>query len=106
MRTRSLIPVALAALALPATSLAAGPKTERESLSSTGAQVMGYNALPAVSADGRWVAFDSYAPDVIAGDTNGTRDTFLRDRQTGETRRISQKPDGTQANGPSAGPVM
>lgn len=42
-----------------------------------------------VSADGRYVLFDSKAPDLVPGDANGWRDVFLHDRQTGTTTRIT-----------------
>ncbi len=42
----------------------------------------------AVSADGRWAAFASDADDLVAGDTNETRDLFLRDLAAGSTIRI------------------
>ena len=41
---------------------------------------------PAISADGRFVAFNSDATNLVPGDTNGARDVFVRDRQTGTTR--------------------
>ena len=37
----------------------------------------------ALSDDGRYVAFDSLASDLVADDTNGRRDVFLHDRATG-----------------------
>jgi Tol biopolymer transport system component len=108
-RTVRRVSVALTVLgflaAAPSAS-AVNPSTVRASLTSTGAQINGYNALPAVSADGRWVTFDSYSDAVVPGDANGTRDVFLRDMQTGQVRLISQKPDGTDANGGSAGPSI
>ncbi|MCW5851107.1 MAG: PD40 domain-containing protein [Anaerolineae bacterium] len=58
---------------------------------------------PAISADGRFVAFYSAASNLVANDTNGTWDVFVRDRQQGITTRVSIASDGTQANGPSAG---
>ena len=42
----------------------------------------------AISADGRYIAFASYATNLVAGDTNGARDLFLRDMQTGATTRL------------------
>jgi len=62
--------------------------TTRESVSSTGTQSNGIAYKPAVSADGRWVAFPSAANNLVAGDTNGVRDVFIRDRDTGTTSRI------------------
>src|SRR5207247_8500457 len=59
---------------------------------------------PAFSADGRFVAFDSDATDLVAGDTNGTTDVFVHDRQTGTTERVSVvSGGGTQGNGTSGG---
>lgn len=43
---------------------------------------------PSMSADGRFVAFSSYASDIVAGDTSGTQDVFLLDRRSGTTRRL------------------
>ena len=44
---------------------------------------------PAISADGRFVAFTSYASNLVPGDTNGAGDVFVRDRRTGTTSRVS-----------------
>jgi hypothetical protein len=52
---------------------------------------------PDVSDDGRFVAFRSLAANLVAGDTNGTWDVFLRDRQAGETRRLNVGPQGEQS---------
>jgi hypothetical protein len=60
----------------------------------------------AVSNDGRYVAFDSSASNLVAGDTLGHRDVFRRDRQAGTTARISVASAGGQANGPSSNPAM
>ena len=43
-----------------------------------------------VSADGRWTAFRSAASNLVAGDTNGAEDTFLRDNSTGAVTRIAE----------------
>lgn len=50
-----------------------------------------------ISDDGRWVIFESQKSDLVAGDTNGTSDVFIRDRTTQTTRRISVLGDGSQA---------
>lgn len=50
---------------------------------------------PALSADGRYVAFTSYSSNLVAGDVNGLPDVFVRDRLTGETHGISLGTDGT-----------
>ncbi|GBD24906.1 hypothetical protein HRbin30_00220 [bacterium HR30] len=59
------------------------------------------SAAPAMSSDGRFVAFFSDASDLVTGDTNEMRDVFLRDRLLGRTERISLSDSGAQANGPS-----
>ncbi|HSD03976.1 MAG TPA: PxKF domain-containing protein [Gaiellales bacterium] len=70
----------------------------------------GLNGLPAnndsddasISADGRYVAFGSLASNLVAGDSNGFSDVFVRDLETGTTTRLSMPPGGGQANGHSA----
>lgn len=56
-----------------------------------------------VSDDGQLVAFDSFATNLIAADTNGARDVFLRNRTTGVTERISQGVQGAQGICPNPG---
>lgn len=73
-------------------------QTTRVSVATGGAQANGESDLPALSADGRYVAFDSYATNLVPGDTNGTVDTFVHDRNTGATTRVSVANDGTQAS--------
>lgn len=51
-----------------------------------------------ISSDGRYVAFESSATNLVAGDTNGSMDVFVHDRQTGITTRVSVSSDGEQAN--------
>ena len=72
--------------------------TQRVSVSS--AEVSGDNNSfhPSVSANGRYVAFESYATNLVSGDTNGTDDVFARDTVAGKTVRVSVKSDGTQAD--------
>ena len=59
-----------------------------------------------MSADGRYVVFSSSATNLVAGDTNGMDDVFLRDLQTGITRRISLNTNGTQGDGQSTVPSI
>jgi len=59
------------------------------------------NYASAPSADGRYVAFNSEATNLVANDTNGQGDIFVRDTGTGTTVRISVATDGTQADGTS-----
>ncbi len=56
---------------------------------------------PAISADGRWVAFASEASNLVPGDTNNHRDVFLRDLETGRITRVSVGSRGEQGNGDS-----
>ena len=53
---------------------------------------------PAVSDDGNVVAFRSGASDLVAGDTNGRLDIFVRDVSAGVTERVSVASDGSEAN--------
>src|SRR6266446_1314542 len=80
--------------------------TERVSVASDGTQANNASSYPALSADGRFVAFQSDATNLVAGDTNGATDVFVHDRQTGTTERVSVASGGTQGNGFSAGPAL
>src|SRR5213595_159425 len=94
----------LALLAAP-TGAAAGT-TERVSMDSAGNEGNGGSGGPAISADGRFVAFASYASNLVPGDTNGVADVFVHDRQTGTTKRVSVNSAGTQGNGGSGSPAI
>ncbi|MBK8176412.1 MAG: PD40 domain-containing protein [Rhodospirillales bacterium] len=63
-----------------------------------GAQGNGYGDYPSISASGRYVAFDSFASDLVAGDTNGRVDILVKDLQTGAVARVSTSAHGAQAN--------
>lgn len=52
---------------------------------------------PVISADGRFVAFNSSDPDLVPGDTNDTQDVFLLDREAGTLERVSMRPDGSES---------
>ena len=80
--------------------------TRRVSLGPGGVQGNGGSAGPAISANGRFVAFFSAATNLVPGDTNGTADVFVRDRQTGTTRRVSLGPGGVQGDGDSVGAAI
>ena len=51
-----------------------------------------------LSANGRYVAFDSSASNLVPYDTNGHRDIFVRDLQTGATSRVSTDVNGVEGN--------
>ena len=55
--------------------------TERVSVDAAGAEVEGGSDLPAVSANGRFVAFESESVELVAGDGNAATDVFVRDRK-------------------------
>ena len=75
--------------------------TERVSISSSGEQ--GNDNSPymgiSISADGRYVAFDSSASNLIPEDTNAHNDSFVRDRVNNTTERVSISTTGEQGNG-------
>ncbi len=81
-------------------------ETERVSVATDGRQGNGSSDSPSVSADGRYVVFDSYASSLAPGDSNGVRDVFVRDRQTGKTERVSLASDGAPGNGASHRPAL
>jgi len=76
------------------------------SVSSSGIQGNGFSRSADISADGRFVTFRSDASNLVAGDTNGDEDIFVRDTQTGQTTRISVSSSGTQADGGSFYPAI
>lgn len=82
--------------------------TERVSVSSDGAEglrvVSHSTPVPSISADGRFVAFDSYSPNLVAGDTNGTGDVFVHDRVSRETTLVSKDAGGDEGNQQSNAP--
>lgn len=75
----------------------------RVSVASGGAESHGLVDGPAISADGRFVAFSSDASDLLAPgqDTNGVSDVFVHDRVQGTTERVSVRALGAQASGRS-----
>jgi cold shock CspA family protein len=81
-------------------------QTTRVSIASNGAQGNELSIKPVISADGRYVAFESWASNLVTGDTNGQEDVFVHDRQTGQTVRVSIASDGAQANDQSDLPAI
>ncbi len=62
---------------------------------------------PSISADGRYVAFSSDANNLVSsGDTNGTENIFLRDRQAGSNSLVSVNLSGQSANSYSFTPQI
>jgi Tol biopolymer transport system component len=92
--------VALALVAvLPPAVASDAPGTSRVSVASDGAQANATSGLSRLSADGRFVAFQSFAANLVPGDTNGQYDAFVHDRKTQETIRVSVSEDGSEARG-------
>ena len=81
-------------------------QTTRASVDSAGTEVVGYSDSPALSGDGRFVAFRSSADGLVPGDTNGCSDIFVRDTQTGLTTRVSVDSAGNESNADSYGPSI
>jgi len=77
--------------------------TELISVTPDGSAGDSFSTAGMASADGRHVVFQSFASDLVAGDTNGTSDTFVRDRVTGVTERVNRSPTGEEANAGSIG---
>jgi Tol biopolymer transport system component len=61
---------------------------------------------PSISADGRWVVFESTASNLVANDTNKASDIFLFDSKTNQLTRISVNDGGAQGNGNSIHPMI
>jgi Tol biopolymer transport system component len=71
--------------------------TRRVSVSSSGEQANSVSHAPAISADGRYVAFYSGASNLVAGDNNNNWDVFVHDAQTGTTERVSVSSAGAES---------
>ncbi|MBN1887132.1 MAG: carboxypeptidase regulatory-like domain-containing protein [Thermoflexales bacterium] len=76
-------------------------QTRRVSVASDGTPGNGESSDPAISGDGRYVAFTSAASNLVVSDTNGYKDVFVHDQQSGQTERVSLTYEGTQR--PSGG---
>ncbi len=94
----------LLTFSLPAWS--APGDTTRVSLATDGTEADAHSDNPDISADGRFVAFASTATNLVSGDTNGSEDIFVHDRQTGETTRVSIATGGAEGNAGSTRPAI
>ncbi len=106
MRWRLVVSVSVlalgAGLCLPPGALGAEPTTTRVSVAGDGTQANDWSSTSVISGNGRYVAFASWASNLVPGDTNGAPDIFVRDRQTGATTRESVSTAGAQANAGSS----
>jgi hypothetical protein len=102
----------LSAIAVPAAA-----QVVRVSVATDGTQANASSTTPSISDNGRFVVFVSSATNLVAGDTNGVSDVFLRDRDTDAdgifdesgavaTTRISVASGGVQLDGASTQPSM
>jgi Tol biopolymer transport system component len=80
--------------------------TTRVSVDSAGNQADRNSDGASISADGRFVAFNSDASNIVPGDTNSRFDIFLRDRLTNTTTRVSVDSAGNQGNRESYNPSI
>jgi hypothetical protein len=80
--------------------------TVRVSLNAAGEQTNNGSGTPSVSADGRFVVFESDASNLVEGDTNNFIDIFVKDMQTGIVKRASVDSSGGQANENSSYPFI
>lgn len=80
--------------------------TRRISVSSADEEADGFSGSPSISADGRYVAFDSFAENLIADDTNNVTDVYLRDRKRRTTVRVSLTNAGAEGNSESSYPFL
>jgi hypothetical protein len=64
------------------------------------------SSFSAISANGRYAAFQSFATNLVPGDTNGIDDVFVHDMQSGTTIRVSVDSNGIQANNLSVSPFI
>ena len=78
----------------------------RVSVDSAGNQGNSGSYNPSISADGRFVAFTSFASNIVPGDTNNTYDIFVRDTLTNTTNRVSVDSAGNQADRNSDNPSI
>ena len=80
---------------------ASSQATTRVSVNSRGVQGNGHSYASAISADGRYVVFQSFATNLVAHDYNHHEDVFVHDRVTGATERINVDSNGIEANNDS-----
>src|SRR5204862_223877 len=100
MKTSILLSSVAASIASLVSATPAQP-TQLVSVDSNGVQSNGGSRYPSISGDGRYVAFESLGSNLVANDTNGVRDVFVRDMLTGVTTRVSTDVAGVEGDGES-----
>ncbi|MCC6232492.1 MAG: hypothetical protein IT580_07605, partial [Verrucomicrobiales bacterium] len=61
---------------------------------------------PSLSANGRWLAFESASTAWVTGDANGAVDVFVRDGRSQETRRVERNRDGSWETDAALRPIL
>jgi Tol biopolymer transport system component len=89
-----------------AATLPAQAAAHRVSIGLGGADADALSLEPSLSENGRFIAFQSYASNLVADDTNGCSDVFVRDRETGRTTRVSVSSAGVEGNYYSGEPAI
>jgi Tol biopolymer transport system component len=80
--------------------------TEGISVAPTAGGFGATSSSPAITPDGRFVAFDSWEPGLVPGDTNNSFDVFVRDRTSGGLERVSVSSAGEQGDDWSLAPSI
>jgi hypothetical protein len=96
LRRLGFLVLAVGALARPAAA-----QFTRVSVATDGSQGNGASTHAVLSGNGRFVAFESAASNLVAGDTNGAKDVFVRDLVAHVTTRVSVASDGTERSADS-----
>jgi hypothetical protein len=107
--SRHLAAIALAVFLLPLGATVALGRIFGPEPVAISARANAPSGSPAISGDNRvvrYVAFNSFATDLVPGDTNGAGDIFLYSRATKKTSRVSVTSRGQQANGDSSNPAL
>jgi Tol biopolymer transport system component len=86
--------------------LTTGAGITRVSEPATGGDADGPSSETDICADGHLVVFTSSATNLVAGDTNGHDDVFIRDLDTGAVELVSAGTEGAPADGDSAAPAI
>lgn len=94
------------AVALMGSSIDAAPKTRRVSVRTGGGQAVDASRHGSVSANGRFIAFASVAPNLVNGDANGAEDVFVHDREKRKTKLVSKHSNGTKGDAGSRQPSI
>lgn len=81
-------------------------RVTRPAVSSAEVQGNNFSSEPALNRDGRYVAYESWATNLVPGDTNGRQDVFVRDMVAGTTSRVSVGNGRKQGNGLSFEPSV